>query len=133
MKKKNKHMTKKKGFVFVLVITLLLAQGTFAQAANDHGVLRAAAYQGNSSFNTGFYGGSTLNVYAACYGTTASGSAHASGNLQAVDGCEYEFFDMDGYHETGRLVDYANGDDYASWSESNWFTDKTVAYSGINY
>lgn len=30
MKKNNKHMTKKKGFVFVLVITLLLAQGTFA-------------------------------------------------------------------------------------------------------
>lgn len=122
--------TKKKTFALVLICTLILAQTTFVQA----GVVRTAAYQGESNIqNSVNTSGCTITVSASCIGKTASGWASATGNLDNIVGCTYEFFDMDGFHETGVLVNSYFLPGYTSWSESNWFTNKTVAYSAVEY
>jgi len=125
---------KMKIFSLIIICMIVLVQGVFVYAANNHGQARAIATQTNqNASDTKYYGGCTIYASSHCEGTEASGYANASGSLDQIDGCEYDFFDMDGFHEWGVLVNYAHGDHYASWTSSNWFSDKPYAYSGVYY
>lgn len=126
----NKGKIKKKALALVLVCTLFLFKTPLAQA----GVVRTAAYQGESNIqNSVNTSGCTITVSASCIGKEASGWASATGNLDNIVGCTYEFFDMDGFHETGVLVNSYLLPGYTGWKESNWFSDKSVAYSAVEY
>lgn len=126
----GKRKIKTKIFAIVLICTLMIAQTTFVQA----GVVRTAAFQGESNItNSVNYSNCTITVSASCMGKVASGWAYAYGDIDNIVGCTYEFFDMDGFHENGVLVNSLLLPGYTSWSESNWFTNKTVAYSAVEY
>lgn len=125
-------LNKKKMFVIICACMLILAQGTMALA----GTVRAAATQGHDDTKSVTYGGCLIAVSASCHGKTASGSANASspgGTLDCINGCTYEFFDMDGYSRSGILVNVATGKHFEEWSSTNVWQNKEHAYSAVTY